>query len=395
MQSRLPTVVPSLLLGLLVFASPGFAPGHDVPVAVSGPVPDFGPHWGLATHVELDGISEKLAPSFDRVLGVHHVVEDDTPLSFAFDAGHLIWMRDFAPVYVRQPAGIVMWEPLLERAIRREFHGRATPAAPDVTPRSDRPALVSRRLPIVLEGGNLVSTGKWAFLTESVYRDNARELDAEEEEDRLLEQAGYVPRSEEEVHKILAETLALDIERVVVLPTMPGEATGHVDLFVLALGPNTVMVPAIDLDAALANEEPEELALAWDAQTHLEAVASELGDRGLTVARWPMLPPILLPNVDEEEEDPNSIVFLSPANLVLYDGPAGRYALVPGFSDLAIDGRLLKNLQRRYEIEWRASLERLGYKVATIDAADLAPYLGLLRCVSAPLPVAPVSLARH
>lgn len=391
MLRRFSSIVPSLLLGLLVFASPSVAPGHDAPAVPSGPVPDFGPHWGLATHVELDGISEELAPSLASALGVNLVIEDDTPLPFAFDAGHLIWMRDYAPVYVRSASGVVMWEPLVERAIRREFHGRATPARPSLLARRDRPALAARRLPIVLEGGNLVSTGEWAFLTEVIYSDNGRELDPEDEEDRLLQKAGYEPRTEREVRAMLSGALSLPKERVVVLPAMPGEATGHVDLFVLALGPHTVMVPRINEKEALAIEDPDALAAGWDALVHLDGVAASLEERGLAVHRWPMLPPITLPNVDEDEEEDTSTVFLSPANLVLYDGPAGRLALLPGFDALKLDGRLWSNLQRSYEDQWRKSLDRLGYDVAVIDAAELAPYLGLLRCVTAPVPFAPTT----
>jgi hypothetical protein len=394
LSSRVSHRIPQLLLGVLVLASPGLAPGHEAATSQTGPWPDFGPHWGIATHVELDGISEDLAPALDDVLDVHHVIEDDTPLPFAFDAGHLIWMRDFAPVYVRHPEGVVVWEPLVERAIRRAFRGRATPARPSGVVAAEQPAVAARRLPLVLEGGNLVSTGKWAFLTEAVYDDNARELDLEDEEDRLLKAAGYTIRSAPEVHKLLTEMLALPAERVVVLPRMPGEATGHVDLFVLALGPNMVMVPSIDEEVALSIEAPDALAAAWDARLHLEEVASELFERGVSVVRWPMLPPLELPNVDDEEEDPTSTVFLSPANLVLYDGPAGRHALLPSFSRLGIERRQFANLQRSYEAQWRKALDRLGYDIAAVDAAELAPYLGLIRCVTAPLPLDPTRRGR-
>lgn len=380
----------------------------------AGPAPDYGPVHAVWTHVSLTDMRTDLPEVLDRVLGRRHLVETYTPLdgdpdasvadldvlrSTAIDASDydntVLWMRDYQPIYVRTARGHAEALRPLHVNLNRSAYvlhgdpevdpwGRAGPAP-------DGRRTIYRRLPLIHENGNLVVAGRWVLVGGDLLSDNAID-----DSTGHLKQSNFRGRSPAEVVGVLARALHRAPDDIVVLPPMPGEETGHVDIWVLPLDDHTVVVPEVR-DAALLTDEPAvNLRLAVDVQRFLDDQADALRRRGLRVTRLPMVPPLNLPSVDGEPPDP---VFYSPANSLLLDlrhtERKRRVAVMPAV-DLTVDAPRLATTQRRYEGEWSAIMAQHGWQVEFAEATYLGRYLGLIRCVTHAVPaIAPATAPRR
>jgi hypothetical protein len=326
-----------------------------------GPVPDFAPIAGVVSHAGIESIAPELRRTLERLVGPERF-ESVTGLDDA-----LLWVRDYQPLWVRRRDGTL--------AAVRYLHDEQARAAA-------WPALAApvEHLPLVHEHGNLVSTGPLVLVTERLLHDNARERT-----EPWLLAGGYRPRDRDEVVGLLAAALDRRPADVVVLPRMPHEPTGHVDVFVLALDERTIAVPRIEPEA-LELAAAVDRAVAVDVQRFLDEQATRLDARGLHVVRPPMLPPAVATSAGPDQgDDRTALVLFTPANSLLLHVDDRHVALVPGFTTVSGDPRRAL-LARGYERRWRDELAARGWQAHVVDAAELAGYGGLLRCATAVVP---------
>ncbi len=341
-----------LLAGAALAAAPE---GADAPSG-PGPVPDFAPVAAITTHASLAELVPELPRTLSALLGPRHAVAaasgDDTTL---------LWMRDYQPLYVRRADGSLA-------ALRS--------LSPN--PNRMRPTTAGERvLPLLHENGNLVSTGRTVFVTDRLLEDNARPLPE-------LAARGYRPRKPAEVLKILARAVGRPLRDVVVLPPLPREATGHVDLYLMALGPKTLLVPEVRDEAIALLGDEEEEALALDVRNFLDDQAARLTKRGFTVRRLPMMPPLLMPSVEADADERDMVVY-SPTNAVLVRTADVAAVVLPSF-DAPDRAEPWRALIREYERTWAEFFRERGWAPRFVDATLLGRYLGLFRCVTAMVP---------
>jgi agmatine deiminase len=160
-----------------------------------------------------------------------------------------IWVRDFGPFVVRAGAERV--------AIDFTYTGRE--ADNGLTAQlASRWGLQLAEMPLELEGGNLLANGRGDCISSEL----------------VLETNPTV--SEARIRGLFADMLGC--RRTFFLPTLEGEATGHVDMYVSFTGPRDVMVGRYR-----AGDDPVNA-------RRLEEAAVTLGRAGFRVRRVPMPP---------------------------------------------------------------------------------------------------------
>jgi agmatine/peptidylarginine deiminase len=242
-------------------------------------------------------------------------------------------VRDFAPSFVRCSDGQVE---ILEHEYR--FEGRTNegvvPAALASLLRLPR-----RKVPLVLEGGNLLSNGWGLALTTSAILECNR-----------LNGRHYTP---EQAMRLLMEHYGF--EQVAMLEPLVGYRTLHVDMFATFVDHDSVVVAACDprVDAASA--------------AVLDRNAQRLGqvrtrDRALKVTRIPM--PAYMPGRCRTYTN------------VIY---ANGLLLVPHYPD--VDA----GIEREVMATYRALLP--DWQIQSVDCGALITGGGALRCCSAHVPM--------
>ena len=164
---------------------------------------------------------------------------------------------------------------------------------------------------------------------------------------------------------------------------MPGEKTDHADLVVMALGPTELMVPELRTDILDIITYGHEIELGWVVKDYLDEVADQLTERGLTVHRLPMLPPVFL-EADTREPTGWNAVFYSPANALALDrGDDARHLWLPAFTPTGFpdDYRAVADA---YLAEQVAFFTSRDFEVHVVDATRLGRAYGLFRCVTSP-----------
>ncbi len=353
----------SLRLALLLLLA---LPGHAWKV---GPMPDFAPLGEVVAHRYIESRAPKLVPALRQQLGRRFRLETWTPCpDGSCDDLKLSWMRDYTPTFVRRRDG--------DLAVRTWYSTRPVSDGygPEVWRRPELVALPHEHVPLVLVNGNLVTTGADVFVSELLFEDNGVPRPD-------LFPSAYRPRPPEVVVHMLAAALELPEERIHVLPSMPGEATQHIDLVVLPLGPKLLLVPEIELKGLAFLGD----SVAHEARRYLDDRAAQLRALGFKVVRAPMLPPF---NIGElRDGSPRNIVF-SPANSLLLNVGGKRSVLVPTLEMPGAPAELVR-LERSYERRWASLFRRHGWTPRFVDATGLAVRVGLLRCASWPVPPLP------
>lgn len=340
--------------------------------ATLGPVPDFAPLAEVRWHVSLTSLAPDLPALLTRLLGSAAVEEDDGPA----EDGSLVWMRDYHPMLARQANGETKTVAYLAEnwtrtsLLNRRRVGKATWARAD------------QHVPLIHENGNLVTNGTLVFVSDRILDDNAVERS-----DPGLRASGYRPRTEAEVVGLLAAAVGRPRRDVIVLPSLPLEETQHVDVWLMFIDAQTLIVPKV---------HPEGIArLAVEEQPNAEAVAEfldgqarDLARRGLRIVRLPMLPPIY-PVAQDASADPTDAeaLFLTPANGLLIAHGGKRVVILPEF-DMQEIAPEMADLQAAYELIWEAELATYDWTVEFVDGTGLVRQLGLVRCVTAPIPEA-------
>jgi hypothetical protein len=303
----------------------------------------------------------------------------------------MVWVRDYHPTYVRQPDGnLKVVKYLSENPTRSQFdHSDYVPVNPPKpgqefyrTPGASTVGrwLDTETMPIKHEDGNLVSTGEYAFMTDRVFSQNA------EPGTPALYAAGYKPRQPGEVLDILSKGIDMPTDKMVVLPKMPGEATGHVDMFVMALGPKKVLLPQIEDQALQTITYPQEIGVGKQVQSFLDEQAAKLKEQGFDVERLPMMPPNYL-SADATNSAGWRGHFYSPTNslLVNIDGSGKKEAILPTFDAEGYPDNY-KQLNQSYQKRWQTFFQGEGYEPQLVDATKLGQANGLFRCLTHPVP---------
>jgi hypothetical protein len=356
----------------------------------TGPVPDYAPMRAIASHRRANEFAPALPKTLDRLLGRRHWVEqlefyEETEPSDAAAAADeacaepevdlsLVWMRDFQPMFVRDDDGELTMVRYL--SVNPNRTGFPSPRGLAQLPqrRGSRVSRV-RRMPLIHEMGNLVVAGRTLLVTDLVFEENDEWFDG---------LPGYRRREPEQVKRLLAASACRPTSDVVVLPRLPHEATGHIDLFVMALGDRELMVPRIEWQTIDLLHDETSLRYAWDQHLFLDAQVERLRSMGFSVHRMPMLPPVVLPEQPLEGETQDVLVF-SPANALLAHVEGRRRVLLPSFPHAAFPAAL-QQVQRRYERRWMSDFTELGWQPVTVDASELVESQGLLRCLTASIP---------
>ncbi len=353
-----------------------------------GPVADYAPLQGVRSHALL----RDLAPEFSAALvglGSGHQTDTTGFDGSGYSRGtSLVWSRDYRPIHVRNPTGDLEVVAYLSRHEQRSgFTGSSyvpvAPPAPDslfyrALEGTGGRWLPTRTLPIVLEHGNLVFTGRRAITTDRTLRQNAMA-----HPERHLRREGYAPRSDEETVAILAEGLYIAPEDVVVLPPMPGEKTEHIDLYVMALDAGRVLLPELRDDLLSMLTFGHEIELAGRVQRFLDEQAATLEREGLQVVRLPMVAPVYLVEADTPGGWFGS--FYSPTNALIVDVRGERIAYLPTFDPEGFP-EAYRALNESYQEEWARFFEGEGYMPMLVDSTDLGRAYGLFRCVTAIVP---------
>ncbi len=247
-----------------------------------------------------------------------------------------MWTRDYAPLSAVDAAGQVTF---LDAAYRGEGAAQDDGVPGKLGADFGVPVV---ELPLDMEGGDLLGDGQGLCLT-------SRRLITRNQQDR-----GYTP---EQIWALLQQHGGFT--DWFPLPSLSGEPTGHVDMYLTVVAPLTVVVgeydPAVDAENAKW--------LDWSARQ----LASRPTSRGaITVARIPMPP-----HDDGIWRTYTNVVF---ANGVL---------LVPAYPDKCPDlDAKAREVFARLLPDWR---------VVSVDCSSLIRRNGALHCVTMGLPVLPAA----
>jgi agmatine/peptidylarginine deiminase len=240
--------------------------------------------------------------------------------------GDTIWLRDFGPLTVYR-------SDRQAELLNHEYADGKRPwddRAPASLARMLRMPL--RNVPLMLEGGNLLSNGQGLILTSSKF--------LEQNTGRGLGPGQLIDRLQNE----------LGARQTIVLEPLDGEPTGHVDMFAAFLDANTVVLGQYDRRLDDVNAE------ILDRNARRLEKVSTAGGR-LRVIRIPMPP-------HRENEWPTY------TNMVFADG----VVLVPVYAGIDPQGRAAA----------LSTLRRLmpDRRIISIDCRDLIRLGGALHCIT-------------
>ena len=262
--------------------------------------------------------TEVFVPSARVAAGLRHALKhagvDDRSVRFTTLALDSVWIRDFGPLVVRTTKGGYQAVDLLYDG-RRWDDGLPTRLA-------SAWGIPARKVPLVLEGGNLQSDGAGRCLTtEAVLEDN-----------------GYSPAK---VKRLLREHLGC--RQTIILERLEDEPTEHVDMFATVTGPGQVLV------GSYAHEEDRVNA------RRLDITARQLAAAGFQVRRVPM----------PHHRDG---VFRTYTNSLA----VGNKVLVPVYADdRRHEARALQVFQQAYP----------GRVIVPVDSSEIIHRDGALHCV--------------
>jgi hypothetical protein len=357
-------------------------------------VPAFAPVLGVAVNFLLRAAEDN---DGDLWKPFHRAAQGRVAISSAGYVGpnqdpdkRMIWIRDYYPTFVRKGGELRTVKFLSVDPKRQLFDGSASSCltTADGRRKFDTPGvavgdngrwLAVDHVPLIHEDGNLVSTGDFAFLTDKIFSDNA-----EVRNERHLIEAGYRPRSPEEVTDELVQALAIERDRIIILPQMPGERTGHVDLYVLPLGPSRVMIPEIRQEAIDILGYAHERELGSQVKDFLDEQTRVLEKRGIRVERLPTMAPTDLSPYGRPGETWGA-QFHTPANsLPLNHLDGERNIVLTRYDPPEVFPERYRELNARYQEKWRELFEGEGINVTMVTQTGLLRS-GYIACLTHPI----------
>ena len=270
------------------------------------------------------------ADSLAGLLHAHGIAPDRIEPVFQRTEG--MWVRDYGPLFVIDGAGLVM--------VDARYRVQPDDTVPTVL--AEEWGIAVADTPLWAEGGHLVHNGRGLLLVSTTLA-------------RL--NAGYDGIGAEQIRQRLRSSVPFREARWV--EPLDGEPTGHLDMFLVFVGPGRLVVASMDPAAAPA------IARRLDAAADRFA-AVEVDDAPLEILRVPTPPP-------------DGDVWYSYTNVILI----GDQVLVPQYDGAGPDAN------RRALEFWREAMP--GREVDGIDASSLIRRHGALHCISMPLPLLPGS----
>ncbi|MBC7658911.1 MAG: agmatine deiminase family protein [Chitinophagaceae bacterium] len=272
-----------------------------------------------------------------------------------------VWSRDWAPQGALTASGDLR---LLDF---NYFPGRD---ADDYTGQSMEHVLNFPRVsvPIYNEGGNFMTTTDGnCLMTSRVTDGNGTK---ERADDIVMDAEGVKSYYEG----------AAGCKTVNILPRMPYEGTGHIDMWAKFLDNKTVIVNELrDEDLSLYTNA-QALARAKVIKKYFDARAADIKALGYTVIRIPV-PGAIFQNGQE--------VYRSYTNSLAVNGNiiVPRY-VAPNTPDVAADNGLYfdQSLLPKYEEEVRSVYEKAGYKFTWVVSDDLIYVGGAVHCTTMQVP---------
>lgn len=248
--------------------------------------------------------------------------------------GNTIWVRDYAPFMVRRSdnsVGLVDAKYVSRDAL--EERNRDEEMASSFATMLNLPL---RSIPLVIEGGNMLSNGDGTIITSST----------------MLQENRAYEFTERQLGDILHDYLG--VRRWSYVLPLEGEPTGHVDMFVSLLAKNLAVVGRMD-----PARDPENAKKLDAAAEHISQVTTSLGP--MRVFRIPM-------------PAPWGGNWRSYTNVIMANG----ILLMPSFSD--VDA----GMEAEAESVYRSLLP--GWQVKKINCDSLVKEEGQLHCISYNIP---------
>jgi hypothetical protein len=357
-------------------------------------MPDFAPIGTVLAHARLAELAPAVDHALRRALGPHYVVDRTDPCGreagVACDRwpsdGMMLWVRDYAPVVVEEADGrFTLLNYLSPNPNRTLYPARASrQTAHPLRELVDVGRARFVPLPVLHENGNFVSDGRRVYTTDLLLERNRtpnRNFDPTG--------TGFAPRTSDTLLRLLGDAVHRRPDEIVVLPSMPGDQSHHVDMYLMALDADTLLVPQIRAEAVRSAEAGPERTLALQAAAFLDGIASTLQTRGRLVERLPMMGPALIPG--RAPGGGPQPVYDSPTNALLLTTERARQVLLPAVAVHRFGGRrgaTFERLLRGYEREWVTFFKRRGFEPQLVDTGGLFERSGLIRCATAVLPPA-------
>lgn len=237
-----------------------------------------------------------------------------------------------------------------------------------------------REIPLFLEGGNLMCTRQHCFMSDHVLSRN--------------QQQGIMLKDLQALRLTLRAYLE---QQLWLVPRLPFEPTGHLDIWAKLLNENTLMVAEI-WPESIESAHPQLKESLKQLQRFLDQQALGYDRAGLAlpdslayqlqkinprlkILRVPMPVPLLV-------ED--QLVFRSYTNSLLVNG----LAILPRYQRSAIAQPYPdRPLRQRYETAVEAAYAAAGYQPSWIEADYLIPGGGAWHCASMQIPALPESQA--
>jgi len=391
----------------------------------NGPIANY----ELTARVVFHKVGAEILPDFQRLALTEGNLDKRLELTNSggnrgsTDGGvSMVWMRDYTPIVMKSSqssaGGKARYINYLSMNPARNSYtgtlgsgnsssGLLGPSLINIdqeTIGSEKETLSALRMPLVLEGGNLVSSGDHIFLTEHVFLQNSPEysnflirsgrFSDKNSVERAFRENGFYKTNElndkfeyrtpEQVKSILSKYLEVKDENIITLPVLPGEGTHHIDLFLLALGRKHIMIPEITDEGISTLVFEHEKTLAREARDFLNQQAELLRQKlGYKVDRLAMIPPIYQTSQGGEKQ----AVYFSPANVLLLNmAPSRKLVFVPHFDVPSDWGQPFKDYSKKTEDHWKKYFEENGWQPIFVTANKAARAFGLIRCLTAPIP---------
>ncbi len=266
------------------------------------------------------------------------------------DAGGItVWARDWSPL------GALSREGKLRLLDLNYYPSRG---ADDATSRTFAGIAGVERVsvPVYNEGGNFMSNGRGECLM------TTRVTDANSD----VFKSGDLVLNAEDVKQYYDDFAGC--QNLSILPRMPTEKTGHIDMWGKFLDDDTIIVGQIS-DETLALANSSNRTMAGQIQTFLNERAKQIQQLGYNVVRIPM--PL-----------PSPSLYRSYTNSLLVNG----VAIIPQYKGSIGGNYLDQKLLSAYEAKVRQIYESLGYRVTFIPSDQMIATGGAVHCVTMQVP---------
>ncbi len=258
---------------------------------------------------------------------------DHQQIRFIHHPCETCWVRDYGPFVVKGPHGDCRW-------LKTIYSPRGDHPANQLAAGSLAESLgfALTNVPLVLDGGNLLSNGGGLYITTSSF---------------FKQNALYMNKDRESCLSELSEQFAA--EQIVELDPLIGEITQHVDIFATFTAPDTIVIGEYSADV-----DPLNSAILNENAMKLQSVMTRHGP--LKVVRIPM--------------PPRTSKFWTTYTNVVY---ANGTLLVPTYPFPDSHGK------RQAAFETYQKLLP-GWEIVGIDCSVIAPIHGTLHCITLNIP---------